>query len=507
MSQGCPSVSHQLAAASIAFRRARKKFPKDYGVRSKDTKAEVEWTKKNKNDQPASSSSAKCMTNNDKSQCFCSPSVYSDDGPRYLSAKQSLSIKQSKCTCCRHNKEYFEESTRWSNDQSAVGDVLDKVSTRERFIDVESRKSVDRYNHNLERDTKNNFTHHARRKYTCCPVSIKKRVENDSSKLDSVDLLYVASHEKHCCVNSMDNRERLVEDETLDHFSRRNRDDQELRRSCSKLDRSTTRKEEISPLLCTCDPRSPRDINLDLLRSPEEHRHRFCHRCSACPRHSCRQRCYFCQQKSPVYEHEPVKLITKTYERLFLFLSLFLSLQSERISNFLPVGCTCLSILGNRRGCSSKDHERIRTYGKKEEEEEEDENVGVIDHKDSISILMEKYKSRNAQDGLTQEGQKRKNRSKGNERIGNRYEKSPTSRILARENRKDSMEGLENSKSCDRCRCQENRLRWKEQEDREQEEKTLLFDDGRNRIRGEGDFYRRKKPARSKFGVPWRHTF
>ncbi|KAF7396727.1 hypothetical protein HZH66_007589 [Vespula vulgaris] len=338
MSQGCPSVSHQLAAASIAFRRARKKFPKDYGVRSKDTKTEVEWTKKNKNDQPASSSSAKCMINNDKSQCFCSSSVYSDDGPRYLSAKQSLSIKQSKCTCCRHNKEYFEDSARWSNDQSAVGDVLDKVSTRERFIDVESRKSVDRYNHDLERDTKNNFTHLARRKCTCCPVSIKKRVENDSSKLDSVDLLYVASHEKHCCVNSMDNH-------------------------------------------------------------------------------------------------------------------------------------------------------------------------GVIDHKDSISILMEKYKSRNAQDGPTQEGQKRKNRSKGNERIGNRYEKSPTSRILARENRKDSMEGLENSKSCDRCRCQENHLRWKEQEEREQEEKTLLFDDGRNRIRGEGDFYRRKKPARSKFGVPWRHTF
>lgn len=85
------------------------------------------------------------MINNDKSQCFCSSSVYSDDGPRYLSAKQSLSIKQSKCTCCRHNKEYFEDSARWSNDQSAVGDVLDKVSTRERFIDVESRKSVDRY--------------------------------------------------------------------------------------------------------------------------------------------------------------------------------------------------------------------------------------------------------------------------------------------------------------------------------------------------------------------------
>ncbi|XP_035726485.1 uncharacterized protein LOC118443505 isoform X2 [Vespa mandarinia] len=468
MSQGCPSVSHQLAAASIAFRRARKKFPKDYGVRSKDNKTEIEWIKKNKNDQPVSSSSAKCMSNNDKSQCFCSPSVYSDDDPRYLSAKQSLSIKQSKCTCCRHNKEYFEESTRWSNDQSAVGDVLDKVSTREQFIDVESRKSVDRYNHDLERDTKNNFTHLTRRKCTCCPMSIKKRIENDPSKLDSIDLLYVASHEKHCCVNSIDNR-----DETLDHFSRRNRDDQELRRSCSKLDKSTTRKEEISPLLRTCDPRSPRDINLDLLRSPEDHRPRLCHRCPACPRHSCRQRCHFCQQKS------------------------------ERISNFLPVGCTCLSILGNRRGCSSKDHERIRTYGKKEEEEEEDENVGVIDHKDSISILMEKYKSRDAQE----ERQKRKNRSKGNERTGNCYEESQTSRILARENRKDSTEGLENSKSCDRCRCQENRLRWKEQEEREQEEKTLLFDDGRNRIRGEGDFYRRKKPARSKFGVPWRHTF
>ncbi|KAI4498480.1 hypothetical protein M0802_006415 [Mischocyttarus mexicanus] len=346
MSQGCPSVSHQLVAASIAFRRARKKFPKDYGVGSKDTK------------------------------CFCSPSVYSDDGPRYLSAKQSLSIKQSKCTCCRRNKKSSEESTRWVNDQSAVGDVLDKVSTREPFVEkVELGKSLDRYNHDVEVDTKNNNTNLIRRKCNCCPISTKKRVETDQSKLDSVDLLYVASNEKHCHVNTMDN-------------------------------------------------------------------------------HS----------------------------------------------------------------CSWKDHERIRTCRKKEDEEEEDENVRVIDHKDSISILMEKYKSRDAQD-FTEERKIRKNRlNKGNGKGkigGNRgSEGSPISRILTREeNRKKNdcmgVEGLENSKSCDRCRCQENRLRWKELEEKDQE-KILLLDDGRNRIRGEGDFYRRKKKpsaARSKFGVPWRHTF
>ncbi|KAI4479893.1 hypothetical protein M0804_010632 [Polistes exclamans] len=202
MSEGCPSVSHQLVAASIAFRRARKKFPKDYGVRSKeeDIKTEVKSIRKNNNDLPASSSSAKCMSNNDKSQCFCSPSVYSDDGPRYLSAKQSLSIRQSKCTCCRRNKKTSEEeSTRRANDQSAVGDVLDKVSTREPFIEeIQLGKSINRYNHDVDVDTKNNSTHLSRKKCTCCPISNKKPIDTDPSKLDSLDLLYVASNEKHC---------------------------------------------------------------------------------------------------------------------------------------------------------------------------------------------------------------------------------------------------------------------------------------------------------------------
>lgn len=30
----CPSSSHQLVAAAIAFRRARRKFPKDFGLKS-----------------------------------------------------------------------------------------------------------------------------------------------------------------------------------------------------------------------------------------------------------------------------------------------------------------------------------------------------------------------------------------------------------------------------------------------------------------------------------------
>jgi len=30
----CPSSSHQLVAAAIAFRRARRKFPKDFGLES-----------------------------------------------------------------------------------------------------------------------------------------------------------------------------------------------------------------------------------------------------------------------------------------------------------------------------------------------------------------------------------------------------------------------------------------------------------------------------------------
>lgn len=32
MSEICPSSSHQLVAAAIAFRRARRKFPKNYGL-------------------------------------------------------------------------------------------------------------------------------------------------------------------------------------------------------------------------------------------------------------------------------------------------------------------------------------------------------------------------------------------------------------------------------------------------------------------------------------------
>ncbi|KAK2583976.1 hypothetical protein KPH14_006437 [Odynerus spinipes] len=198
MSQVYPSVSHQLAAASIAFRRARRKFPKDYGARSKGIKIEVGSSGREKNDQqPVSSSSAKCMSNIDnKLHCFCSQSACSDEGSRYLSLKQSSSIKQSKCACHRRNEEFFEETTRWSNDRSALGDVLDKIPTTECFSEkTDPRKSIDPYNHNTERE---------RRKCTCCQTSSRKGVESGPSKLDSVDLLYVAPHEKHDYINSRD---------------------------------------------------------------------------------------------------------------------------------------------------------------------------------------------------------------------------------------------------------------------------------------------------------------
>ncbi|XP_014486725.1 PREDICTED: uncharacterized protein LOC106750717 [Dinoponera quadriceps] len=128
----CPSSSHQLVAAAIAFRRARRKFPKDFGLESAVecasgcAKAETATSREGPINQARSSSSLlvkrACGSRSDH---VCPTSARGHDYDNPYAGGNSIS-----CSCCRNGRNGEEVSAL--RDECSGGDAIDTVPCRER---------------------------------------------------------------------------------------------------------------------------------------------------------------------------------------------------------------------------------------------------------------------------------------------------------------------------------------------------------------------------------------
>ncbi|XP_032685410.1 uncharacterized protein LOC116850819 [Odontomachus brunneus] len=126
----CPSSSHQLVAAAIAFRRARRKFPKDFGLESstervsESVKAETATSREEPINQARSSSLLVKRACSSRSDHACPASVRGRDYDN-LYTENSIS-----CSCCRNGRNGKDTSAQ--RDECSGGDAIDTVPSRER---------------------------------------------------------------------------------------------------------------------------------------------------------------------------------------------------------------------------------------------------------------------------------------------------------------------------------------------------------------------------------------
>ncbi|RLU26836.1 hypothetical protein DMN91_000633 [Ooceraea biroi] len=129
----CPSSSHQLVAAAIAFRRARRKFPKNFGLDSalerakgnpRESPAETTTTREGPINQARSSASLVRRAYSSRSDHICPASVRCRDHDRSCSEEGSIG-----CSCCR-TRNVAEDISELRNDCSG-GDTVDVAPGRE----------------------------------------------------------------------------------------------------------------------------------------------------------------------------------------------------------------------------------------------------------------------------------------------------------------------------------------------------------------------------------------
>ncbi|KAL0111928.1 hypothetical protein PUN28_013263 [Cardiocondyla obscurior] len=127
----CPSSSHQLVAAAIAFRRARRKFPKDFGLASTvvrasiNTKAlEAATSREESINQEKSSFALVRRACNSRSDHVCSASSARSHDYDRCSEENSI-----RCSCCR-TRNVGNDNLELRNECSS-GDVVDIVPSKE----------------------------------------------------------------------------------------------------------------------------------------------------------------------------------------------------------------------------------------------------------------------------------------------------------------------------------------------------------------------------------------
>ncbi|XP_020295593.1 uncharacterized protein LOC109860724 [Pseudomyrmex gracilis] len=163
----CPSSSHQLVAAAIAFRRARRKFPKDFGLETtverasgSTRKTETASSREGSINQVKSSSSLARRACNSRSDHVCPTSVRNHDYDYSYCKENSIS-----CSGCSRSKNGGENISEL-RDECSGGDAIDTVPSREFAVS--------------DNDRKNEFVKLAER--NSCPCSgaqVRRDVKND----------------------------------------------------------------------------------------------------------------------------------------------------------------------------------------------------------------------------------------------------------------------------------------------------------------------------------------
>ncbi|XP_076181192.1 uncharacterized protein LOC143153658 [Ptiloglossa arizonensis] len=399
MSQICPSSSHQLVAASIAFQRARRKFPKNYGlfVHPEDTtncdKMESVMADEPSNHEREYSprSSRKCSTREKPSRAEGSRAARSDEREESGSIKENLLEKPIICSCCRKRNEAARANEPTNvfktRDRCSAGDTLDVVPSKE-YNGIAKKgdlsKSEERQLENCDAKMMKSFITESGNSGRCRASvfhSRRRSPRETSAKLDSVNLLYDRGHdqadnvkgsvssEKRNCHPRDHGRHVVAKDCKWDR-----------RNSRSKVNVLGSRKDDTSTTVQRgCDFHCEKHSTVDLLRRDHyriQNRHRCCHS------RDCSHRCKCCEEYHSCSSKERLRLASDT--------------------------CLCSSNTGNRKVCCdkgqvayeslcrhvccTKDTGKISTV-QEQNDEEYDDCVATIDHKDSLCILVEKYKA------------------------------------------------------------------------------------------------------------------
>nr|XP_012218616.1 PREDICTED: uncharacterized protein LOC105669967 [Linepithema humile] len=136
----CPSSSHQLVAAAIAFRRARRKFPKNFGLEStvecicENAKTETAPSREGPINQAKSSSSLVKRACNSRSDHVCPTGVRNRDYDHSHSKENTIS-----CSCCRTRN--GSEDISGLRDECSGGDAIDTVPSREFAVSDADQKN------------------------------------------------------------------------------------------------------------------------------------------------------------------------------------------------------------------------------------------------------------------------------------------------------------------------------------------------------------------------------
>ncbi|KAL0111927.1 hypothetical protein PUN28_013263 [Cardiocondyla obscurior] len=412
----CPSSSHQLVAAAIAFRRARRKFPKDFGLASTvvrasiNTKAlEAATSREESINQEKSSFALVRRACNSRSDHVCSASSARSHDYDRCSEENSI-----RCSCCR-TRNVGNDNLELRNECSS-GDVVDIVPSKEyedflpSNVDYKNKfmKPGDRDRCNISRSTDDDesvrtveriaYPISCRHCETRCPCSYVDPVNNPScdsiprEKHDKVacgDFTgdvgeQLASASCHGTFIDLDGsaKENVVTSDSRD----RGPDIRDARTRSSTL--TTRRKIVDSTWRCECHPGEDSISNLS--RSPCDcWRDGHCHRRDYRPDHF-RRRC--CYRHSPSAKGCEARESDVSGEKA--------RHKSWRDQMRGKDGRLCA------RQCYSKEYSGIIPASRERnvvecrrrsdddgEDEDDDSGVAVINHKDSMCILAEKYKA------------------------------------------------------------------------------------------------------------------
>ncbi|XP_076646770.1 uncharacterized protein LOC143355639 [Halictus rubicundus] len=391
MSQVCPSSSHQLVAAAIAFQRARRRFPKNYGLygnfedTTKFDKAES-VAENEETHEPANASFASRKCSSSRPSRADTKAVWSDEYGESGSIKENLLEKPIICSCCRKRNEAAKANepanASKTTDQCSAGDALDIVPSKE-YNEISKKGDPSKSEQLDNSDVKmmKSFITESRNSSRCRTSyshSRRRSPKETSAKLDSVNLLYDEGYDRVDNVkgtSSPEKRKCNMEEHCCGGASCRS----DRRDSRLKLNLFGPCKDNAhSTIHRACNQHCAKHSNVDLSR-PRRDFCRIQNRCcfgQNCCRHCNGEDCRSCSTK------EKPRLASDT------------CLCS---SNSIGQGRSCRSRVACEsircRDFHSKDPEKISTV-QEQNDEEYDDCVAKIDHKDSLCILVEKYKAK-----------------------------------------------------------------------------------------------------------------
>ncbi|KAL6257063.1 hypothetical protein P5V15_011998 [Pogonomyrmex californicus] len=439
----CPSSSHQLVAAAIAFRRARRKFPKDFGLESTVERAslntktqETATCREGLINQARSSSTLNVKRAcNLRSNHVCPTSVRNRDYERSWSKESSIS-----CSCCR-TRNIGEDISELRNECSG-GDAVDTVPSREceestssdadhkngfakpvepDRCDVSSRMTEDgeaiKTTERIPQSARSTFYHHCKER---CQSRPRTNVDPVNRLCDSVPH---ERHDKVACGDFTGDRgkdfesschgtpidldvnakEGLVTSDTPGHGPAV--EDTWMRASTSA---THPRKivDSIWRCQCECHPRedsisNPPSLSCDRCNRCRHHRHNY-----HCDYHDCvyRHCCWEQRDNSYISAKRCEMRGNGTSGEKAQHKS---SRDRMRGENGRLYAQRCYlkeysGIIPASRERNDEGEERRREKGGDDndgdedddnDDEDEDGDVAVINHKDSMCILAEKYKA------------------------------------------------------------------------------------------------------------------